>query len=177
MPEVGMLDLAKDPTYVTEIVLGDGKTKLKVTMSRKDGEGKVQLEVNHKDKEPQILEHADLCRLMKDLLMGFYLSTEMKAEYIPQEIRHNIRQAARWAQQQGAMILPMMMSNFLDVETINGKPFAIDLGYAPNITLSGLMDSLGRKKEQWDGSFRPVIHLTEMQPMPEYVGAQLEPVT
>lgn len=170
MPQTGMLDLEKDPTYTTEI--NDGDVHMQVIMSRENGVAEVALEING-----TLLSHEDLCRLMKDLLMGFYLTTEFKAEYIPEPIRHNIRQATRWVQQQGAMVLPMLMSNFLDVETINGKPFQIDLGYAPNVETSGMMDSLGRKVQSWDGSFRPVIHLTEIVNPVEYTGEQLEPVT
>lgn len=166
----GILDLQTDPDYTNITTLEDGKTQIVVSTSRVDGVATCRVKVQHKDKLAQEMSQEDMMRFAKDLLLGLFLTTEIPAEMVPEQIRSSLRVSSHWVREQAQIILPMMMQKLLDIEVIDGKVFMIDLGYKPNILSSGLVDAQGKKQDKWLGSFRPVVVLNEVQNMPENVG-------
>jgi len=166
----GILDLEVDSDYVSTITCEDGKTEIVVRANRSEGQTKVRVTVQHKEKVPQELSEEDTRRLVKDLMIAMFLTTEIPAEAVPEQIRSSLRVSSLWVREQAQMVLPMMLQTLMDIEVVDGIPFHLDLGYRPNILSTGLVDLQGQKKDKWLGSFRPIIVLNEVQNLPEHVG-------
>lgn len=167
----GIIDLNLDPIWAAEFTPENAQNwTFEVKAEKTDKGTRTKMVVTHtkggKEYEAEVNAEG-LMQLTSLMLQAIFLSVPIPNEGIPPQLRGDIRIAGMWAQSQAQNFLPFMIQKIIGQLEADGKTWAVDPSYAPNIVSSNIIGLDGRKPETWDGSFRPVLRLREIR-LPEY---------
>lgn len=174
--ERGIVDLTLDPRWPVEMPeLGAKKDWSMDWLAEKTDKGtNVSMTIRHKDKE-LVLKNQDLLEVVANCLQVLFLTTDIPNDAVPEPLRGHLQPATMWAAVQAQNMLPFMISKMVSpMVTGDGRTWKVDWGYQPNISSSGLVGLDGSKPQTWDGSFRPVMRMTEVI-MPRFTGEAHDP--
>jgi len=174
--ERGIVDLTLDPRWPVEMPeLGAKKDWSMDWLAEKTDKGtNVSMTIRHKDKE-LVVKNQDLFEMVANSLQVLFLATDIPNEAVPPQLQGHLQPAMLWATLQAQNMLPFMIAKMISpMTTGDGRTWRVDWGYEPNISSSGLVGLDGSKPQTWDGSFRPVMRMTEVI-MPRFTGEAHDP--
>lgn len=171
-PKMGIADVKHSP-WQGALIDNDSDTphefKFKVGYNE-EGEMYCETEVTVQGKSVT-LGMPDMMALVKELVQCLFFTTVIPPSAVPEQFRGNLQVSQHWATLQAQNILPYMLASMMTPTMVGSTPFQVDFDYLPNLSSSNLVGIDGKKRTQWDGSFRPVLKMREiLGGPPEYVG-------
>lgn len=169
----GIVDLSIDPRWACEME-PKKDWSLEWVAEKTDKGTKAHMTIGHKGAE-LVLDQNTLMEITANCLQVMFLAADIPNEAIPEPLRGHLAVAATWAQAQAQGLMAFMIQTMTGmIHTPDGKSWKVDWAYLPNISSSNIIGLDGSKPQTWDGSFRPVMQMTEVV-MPRYTGENHDP--
>lgn len=120
--------------------------------------------------EELVLNAQQMMDIASTAIQAFFLGRRFPNEAIPEPFRGDLHASTLWVNGQAKQFITTFVHQLVgQLESSNGNTWMVDLGFHPNISSSNIVQLNGSKPQTWDGSFRPVLRLTEVK-IPQYTG-------
>ena len=168
-----MVDLTLDPRWELQMPV-EKDWELGWLAEKTDKGTRCSMSIKHKDKEIKLGQEA-MMEIAANALQVLFLAADIPNEAVPEPLRGHLQPAGMWAQLQARNLMAFMIQTMTgQIDTGDGKTWKVDWGYEPNILSSNIVTLKGERPQTWDGSFRPVMRMTQVV-MPQFTGESHDP--